>query len=102
MVDNGGSTIDVFLGQRNYQFKDGPRFERKQPPAGSILRSQLARFIGDANGDGYDDVLFFTDKHTAFHHLANPQTRTLQLYLPRRRQSAGSNRHRAQVLGCHS
>ena len=58
LLDHGGNRIDVLLGQTDFRFKDGPQFKRLQASAGSISRTQLARFIGDWNGDGRDDLLF--------------------------------------------
>lgn len=61
LIDHGDNQIDVLTGNRQTFLQESTLgFVRSQAAAdGSTLqRSQLARFIGDVNDDGRDDLLF--------------------------------------------
>ena len=64
LIDHGGNTIDLVIGDphnylkpANLAFSIAQRPTDQTAPAG-LQRSQLARFIGDVNADGRDDLLF--------------------------------------------
>jgi hypothetical protein len=60
LIDHGGNKIDVLTGNRKaYLGPASVSFTREQTsPASDIQRTQLARFVGDVNADGRDDILF--------------------------------------------
>ena len=62
LIDHGGNKINVLTGNRQtFLQPSNLGFIRSQAaPDGSttLQRSQLARFIGDVNADGLDDLLF--------------------------------------------
>lgn len=60
LIDHGGNKINVLTGNRQTFLQPANLgLTRSQgAPDGSPQRSQLARFIGDVNADGRDDLLF--------------------------------------------